>query len=115
MVAQSSGAVPRVTPTAAATVEYYLYRNGANEDLGGQFVTTLSPGIQASSRSGRVTGSLSYRLDIVNYSKQSEENELRNFLSATVAEVVEDWAFVNAARPEHRPAEYLAIRPAKQR
>ena len=97
-VAQSSGAVPRLTPTAAATVEYYLYRNGPNEDLGGQFVTTLSPGIQASSRSGRVTGSLSYRLDIVNYSKQSEENELRNFLSATVAaEVVEDWAFVNAA------------------
>ncbi len=95
--AQQSGGTLRVTPTAAASVEYNLYRSGRNEELGGEFITTLSPGVQASSRSGRVVGSISYALNIVNYSKQSEANELQNSLDATVsAEFVENSAYVDA-------------------
>lgn len=60
-------------------------------------ITTFGPGINISSRSGRVQGSLDYTLNAVVYARDSTQNKLQNNLGANVsAEAVENHAYVDA-------------------
>jgi uncharacterized protein (PEP-CTERM system associated) len=69
---------------------------------GGQAVSDgvleLRPGLQVTSRSGRVRGSLSYALDAIQHTAQGLGSSLQNSLNAAfTAEAVPNWAFVDAS------------------
>lgn len=85
-----------ITPTLGVSVEFLEVSGRTQGDVGGEFISRLSPGLQFSSRSGRVVGSLSYVMDLVAYSKQSQDNGVQNALYADLSAVaVENWAFVD--------------------
>ncbi|MBX3601524.1 MAG: TIGR03016 family PEP-CTERM system-associated outer membrane protein [Rubrivivax sp.] len=87
-----------MTPTFTAS-ETYTETDSAR-DRGvrdGEFGTRLSPGLRISSRSGRVQGSLDYRLNASWYSKTSEAKAFDNVLSASaLAEAIDNRFFVDA-------------------
>jgi uncharacterized protein (PEP-CTERM system associated) len=62
-----------------------------------EVVTQVSPGIRLTSRSGRVVGSLDYRLQASIYSGQKDSEEISNSLAASaLAEIVPGWFFFDA-------------------
>jgi uncharacterized protein (PEP-CTERM system associated) len=87
-----------VTPTFTASETYTETDSGVSRDVrDGEFVTRLSPGVRISSRSGRVQGSLDYRLNATWYSKSSEAKSFDNALSAAfLAEAVDNRFFIDA-------------------
>jgi uncharacterized protein (PEP-CTERM system associated) len=61
-------------------------------------VLQLRPGVQVSSRSGRVRGSLYYSLDAIQHTDRAQGSALQNYLNAAfTAEAVPNWAYVDAA------------------
>ena len=85
-----------VTPTFTASETYTDVQRNTGFS-GGEFVTQVSPGIQMSSRSGRVQGSLSYALTASHHSRNSQGDVYQNALSSQVAvEAVEKWMYVDA-------------------
>ena len=65
---------------------------------GGEFVAQLRPGLQISSRSGRVVGSLNYALGIFYRSRSSGAQNLQNQLSGSFsAQVVERWMYLDGS------------------
>jgi uncharacterized protein (PEP-CTERM system associated) len=85
------------TPTFSASQEFTDNRNLSSTNREGDAITTLSPGIRWSSRSGRVQGSLAYSLSADFYARDSSANTLSNNLSANLAaELVEQYVFFDA-------------------
>jgi uncharacterized protein (PEP-CTERM system associated) len=86
-----------VTTTFDATLSYLR-----TTPQGGGGVTDgvlqLRPGVQLSSRSGRVRGTLNYSLDAIQHTDRAQGSALQNYLNAAfTAEAVPNWAFVDAA------------------
>lgn len=98
--AQTTGPGLRITPIFGAEASY-VHRSGSESYYGSDndFVTRLSPGIQIASRSGRVRGTLDYRLDAVHHTgRTSGEPNIQNQLNAIgTAEVIESRLFVDAS------------------
>ena len=71
-------------------------RNGVTGESTNEAVTTISPGVRATSRTGRLQGSVDYSLDGVLNSRDSSANAVRHRLAAAgVAEVVERHLYVD--------------------
>ena len=86
-----------VTPTFSASQEFTDNRNLSATNREADAITTLSPGIRWSSRSGRVQGSLDYSLSANFYARDSSFNNIDNRLSADLsAELVEQYVFFDA-------------------
>jgi uncharacterized protein (PEP-CTERM system associated) len=86
-----------VVPTFNASTVYSLVSGRTNGGNKGEFVTQLGPGLQVTSRSGRVQGSLDYSLLGTVHSERSESNTFNNSLvAAAKAEVVPAWMYVDA-------------------
>ncbi len=88
-----------VTATFDSTLSY-LHTSPDGGSALSDVVLDLRPGVQVTSRSGRVRGSLNYSLDAIQHSDraQSQGSALQNYLNAAfTAEAVPNWAFVDAA------------------
>jgi uncharacterized protein (PEP-CTERM system associated) len=86
-----------ITPTFSASLELTDNRNLSATNPESDVITTLSPGVRWSSRSGRVQGSLSYSLNADFYARDSSANSLSNNLAADLsAELVEQHLFFDA-------------------
>lgn len=84
-----------LTPTLGASLTYQRGQGLGGGAGDGEFVARLSPGLNWSSRSGRVQGSADYALDAVQYSKRDDSSALDHRLNALMrAELIEDRAFV---------------------
>lgn len=71
-------------------------RNGGVS--GGDFVTELRPGLQISSRSGRVVGSLSYSLGLLHHTRDYTGERVQNQLTGSFsAEAVDKWLYVDGS------------------
>lgn len=77
-LAQQGGT--RITPTLSIT---QTLTDNSREGSGAEGVTTISPGVSVSSRSGRVQGSVNYSLSGVLHTSDSGRNSLQNRLSAS--------------------------------
>lgn len=87
-----------VTASFGATQTFTDNRNLSASDPQAESITTVSPGIRISSRSGRVQGSLDYSLSGVVYARDSSANSIQNTLAASgTAELVDQWAFLDAS------------------
>jgi uncharacterized protein (PEP-CTERM system associated) len=82
-----------ITPTFSASLELTDNRNLSAANPEADAITTLSPGVRWSSRSGRVQGSLDYSLNANLYARDSSENSLDNSLSATLSAVLVEQHF----------------------
>lgn len=97
LAAQQTGATRAftLTPTFTATETYSNIQRQAGFS-GSEFITQLSPGVQMSSRSGRVQGSLSYVLTASHFSKGSQPDAFQNALQANYQiEAVENWLYID--------------------
>ena len=82
---------------ASTTYSQTSGRDGSAVQGDGEFVTQLSPGLRWSSRAGRVQGSASYGLNLVNYSRQRDADSVQHSLAAALsAEAIEGHAFIDA-------------------
>lgn len=70
----------------------------SDNDRQAESITEVSPGIRLSGRSGRVQGSLDYRLDLVQYARDSGRSTAHHQLSADgSAELVDRHVFLDAS------------------
>jgi uncharacterized protein (PEP-CTERM system associated) len=89
----TSGLQPRLSVDTRWTDNLRL----TPQDKDAAVVTTVSPGLSISSRSGAVRGNLDYALNGIAYLKTDQTAEVRHTLSATgVAELVANRVFVDA-------------------
>ena len=87
-----------ITPTFSSSLTYTETGRGAPDLPRTDLVTELSPGLQITSRSGRVRGTLSYTLDAISHSSSMAASQLQNALNANfTAEAVPNWAYVDAS------------------
>lgn len=88
--AAPSSAQITIKPTFAITETLTDNRNLSTTDRRADSITTLTPGISISSRSGRVIGSLDYAANINLLARDSGQNSIGNSLFArATAEVIE--------------------------
>lgn len=72
--------------------------NLSDNDRHAESITEVSPGFRLSGRSGRVQGSLDYRLDLVQYARDSSRSTAHHQLSADgAAELVDRHVFLDAS------------------
>ena len=65
---------------------------------GGEFVAEVRPGLQLSSRSGRVVGSLNYALGLSHHSRNYDGQNVQHQLNGSFsAEAVERWMYVDGS------------------
>ncbi|MBK1686121.1 TIGR03016 family PEP-CTERM system-associated outer membrane protein [Rubrivivax gelatinosus] len=70
----------------------------SDDDRKSEAITEIRPGIRASGRSGRVEGSLDYRLDLVQYARESGRSTYHHQLNADgAAELVPRHVFLDAS------------------
>ncbi len=85
-----------VTPSFESGVTYTHRSKAVDGTNGDSLILQLRPGVQLSSRSGRVQGSLSYALGGIYRAGRTDGHSLENNLSASAkAELVENWMFVD--------------------
>jgi uncharacterized protein (PEP-CTERM system associated) len=72
-----------VTPTFSVTETITDNHRNGSEPGHSESITTISPGLRASSRSGRVQGAFDYGLVGVLYGRDSQENSIQHRLSST--------------------------------
>jgi uncharacterized protein (PEP-CTERM system associated) len=97
--AHAQATTPRVTVQPTLTVEQTLTDNVelSDTDRRSEAITRVSPGIDITSRAGRVVGSLQYSADALIHARETGKNTVRNSLSAIgSAEVVENHLDVDA-------------------
>ena len=97
--AQAQTGVPTTTLTTSLdTLLSYTVDSRRGGLKGADFVSELRPGVQITSRSGRVIGSLSYALGLVHHTQEFDGNDVQNQLNATVsAEAIERWLYVDGS------------------
>lgn len=96
--AQDGGARSQSLSSSVDTALTYtdLLRYGGGPNDGSDVALSVRPGVQFASRAGRVRGSLSYSLDLIQHTRKSDPSEARNSLNAAfVAELVEGRLFVD--------------------
>lgn len=90
--AQNATIVPTFSISETITDNRDLRSTGKQAEA----ITTISPGVRISSRSGRVQGSLDYSLNALIYARDGSRNDVQHALAAGFsAEVVENHAFVD--------------------
>ena len=63
---------------------------------GGEFVAQVRPGLQLSSRSGRIVGSLNYALGLSHHSRNNDGENVQHQLNGSFsAEAIERWMYVD--------------------
>lgn len=84
-IAQNDSNVRRVLVEPSLTIsETITSRDGGSSSSSrNEAITTVSPGVRLSSRTGRLQGSLTYSLDGVLYARDTDANAVRHRLSAT--------------------------------
>lgn len=96
--APAAGRSSGLSPSLSASVGYQRGSGLVGGVDDGEFVTRVSPGLNWSSRAGRVRGSVDYALDAVQYSGRADSSEISHRLSSTLnATLVEERAFVEVA------------------
>ena len=73
--------------------------SGSNGGLsGGEFVAELRPGLQLTSRTGRIVGSLNYALSLSKHSRTNDGENVQHQLNGTFsAEAIERWLYVDGS------------------
>ncbi len=96
-IAQDGGGGRSTNLTASVDTQLSYVVNSRTGGLsGGEFVAEVRPGLQISSRSGRVVGSLSYALGLRHHSRANDGDDVQHQLSANFsAEAVERWMYVD--------------------
>lgn len=90
------GQTASVVPTFSISESITDNRDLRSTDKQAEAITTISPGVRISSRSGRVQGTLDYSLNALVYARESSRNAVQHALAASfLAEVVENHAFVD--------------------
>jgi uncharacterized protein (PEP-CTERM system associated) len=85
-----------VTPTLDSSLSLVQTSGRSNGDNYVDLVTQIRPGLQVSSRSGRLRGSLLYFLDINRHTHGDSNRTLQNSLNATgSAELVQNWVYLD--------------------
>jgi uncharacterized protein (PEP-CTERM system associated) len=94
--AQSGARSSSISATVDALATYAVNsRTGGRDDP--DLVTELRPGLRWDARSGRVVGSLSYQLGLVQHSKDYTGERVQNRLNGQAsAELLERWMYVDA-------------------
>ena len=84
--------------TSIDTQLTYLVSSRTGGLDGGEFVAVLRPGLQLSSRSGRVVGSLNYTLGLTYRSQSSGSESVQHQLSSSFsAQLVERWMYLDGS------------------
>lgn len=97
MPAQAQERGLTVTPTFSVQQTVTDNVDLSATDKQSEAITTVSPGVSVTARSGRVQGALSYSLNALVHARQSEKNTLQNALRASLnAEAIERHAFIDA-------------------
>ena len=85
-----------ITPSFETGLTYTHRSRAVDASNGDDLILQLRPGVQVSSRSGRVQGSLSYSLGGIYRAGRTDGHTLENNLSASAkAELVENWMFID--------------------
>ncbi|MDE2276760.1 MAG: TIGR03016 family PEP-CTERM system-associated outer membrane protein [Burkholderiales bacterium] len=93
----ASGQGLTVVPTFGLTETLTNNFNLSSTNRQSESITQISPGVQISKRSGRVSGSLNYSLNQLLYARNPKSDNLQNTLAATLAaELIQNHAFFNA-------------------
>ena len=97
--AQETSNAPKSGVSASIdAVSTYAVNSRLGGLSGGDLVTELRPGIRMFSRTGRVVGSLSYSMGLVNHSQDYASDSVQNNLRASFsAEAVPSWVYVDAS------------------
>lgn len=96
--AQSSagGSGLRISASLDASLSATRVERPAGESFS-DLIAQVRPGVQGFSQTGRIKGSFSYGLSLIQHSRKSEGSELQNSLNAALsASLVENFAFVDA-------------------
>ena len=95
--AQDGGGGRATNLTASVDTQLSYVVNSRTGGLsGGEFVAEVRPGLQISSRSGRVVGSLSYTLGLSHHSRANDGDDVQHQLNANFsAEAIERWMYVD--------------------
>ena len=85
-----------VTPSLETGLTYTHRSKAVDASNGDDLILQIRPGVQVSSRSGRVQGALSYSLGASYRAGRTDGHSLENNLSASArAELVESWMFLD--------------------
>ncbi len=97
--AQDGGGSRSTTLSASVNTQLsYLVSSRTGGVDGGEFVAELRPGVQLSSRSGRVVGSLNYALGLSYRARDSGAQNVQHQLSSSFsAEAVERWMYLDGS------------------
>lgn len=98
--AQAQDAGGRSTSLSASvdTQLSYVVNSRTGGLDGGEFVAEVRPGLQLSSRSGRVVGSLSYALGLSHHSRNYDGQNVQHQLNGSFsAEAVPRWMYIDGA------------------
>ena len=95
--AQTAGRSTGLSASVDTQVSYNV-DNRKGGLSGGDFVTEIRPGLQISSRSGRVVGSLSYSLGLSHHTRDFDGERVQNQLNGSFsAEAVDKWLYVDGS------------------
>jgi uncharacterized protein (PEP-CTERM system associated) len=96
--AQDSGPTRQVSVSASVASQLsYVVDSRRGGLSGGDLVAELQPGIRLDSRSGRIVGSLSYGMNLVQHTEAFDGERVQNQLDARLsAEAIERWMYVDA-------------------
>ena len=100
MAAQAQEGGGRSTTLSASVDTRFTYAVDSRKGglKGGDFVSEVRPGLQLSSRSGRVVGALSYSMGLVHHTEDYDGDAVQNRLNATFsAEAVERWMYLDGS------------------
>ncbi len=94
--AQESRGALTIVPTLSITQSFTDNTEFSNTDKRSEAITTVSPGVRMSSRSGRLQGSLDYALNLQAYANDNWRGGITNTLAAAfTAEVIQQNATVD--------------------
>ena len=90
-----SGRSTSLSASVDSQVSYVVNSRTGGLD-GGEFVAQLRPGLQISSRSGRIVGSFNYALGLSHHSRNNDGQNVQHQLNASFsAEAVPRWMYVD--------------------
>lgn len=97
-LAQATGRASALSPTLDSSVNYVDTRRFGTGPSLSELITELRPGVQFSSRTGRLQGVASYSLGLVHRSRSDPNFEAQHRLSATLTgALIENFAFIDVS------------------
>lgn len=97
--AQDGGGGRSTTLSASVDTQLSYVVNSRTGGLsGGEFVAELRPGLQLTSRAGRIVGSLNYGLGLSHHSRNNDGDNVQHQLNGSFsAEAIERWLYVDGS------------------